>query len=59
MRLPLRTSVLTAFTLTPNNYSTADLICGFDAPLDTLKIIWFASEAAVAFSVITGERITS
>ncbi|MNT94456.1 hypothetical protein D3C72_2361540 [compost metagenome] len=57
--LPLRTSVFTAVTLTPNRASTAALISGFEAPLATLKTIWFCSETSVDFSVIEGDTITS
>jgi hypothetical protein len=40
--LPLRTSVLTAFTLTPNSASTAALISGLEGVVGaTLKITWF------------------
>src|SRR5947209_1824724 len=59
LRLPLRNSVFTASTLTSNSPSTAALISGFVASLRTLKITLFSSDALVAFSVITGETITS
>jgi hypothetical protein len=59
LTLPLRTCVLTLLTLTSNSFSTASLICGLVALPATLKITWLRSEASVAFSVMTGETITS
>jgi hypothetical protein len=35
------------------------LICGLVAVPATLKITWLYSDAIVAFSVMTGDRITS
>ena len=57
--LPLRTSVLTAVTLTSNSFSIAALICGLVASRRTLNTNWLLSEAIVAFSVITGATIVS
>ena len=59
LTLPLRIRVLTLFTLTSNSFSTASLICGLVAVRATLNITWFCSEAIVAFSVMTGEMMTS
>ena len=59
LSLPLRTTVLTALTLTLNRLSIAALISGFVALGFTLKMTWFDSEASVAFSVMTGETMTS
>ena len=51
--------VLTAFTFTPKTASTASLICGLVADFATWKTTAPASEAIVAFSVITGLTMTS
>src|SRR4030088_3853211 len=57
--LPWTRIVLTASTLTSNSPSTAALTSRLVASSATRKITWLCSEAAVAFSVITGERTTS
>ena len=57
--LPLRTCVLTAFTLTLKSVSMAALISGLDASRDTLKITWLCSDTSVDFSVMTGARMMS
>ena len=57
--LPLRTCVLTAFTLTLNSLSTAALISGLEASRATLKITWLCSDTSVDFSVMTGARMMS
>src|SRR5882724_7143386 len=51
--------VLTAFTLTLNNPSTAALTSRLVAVSGTRKVTWLCSEAAVDFSVITGERTSA
>ena len=51
--------VFTAFTLTPKTDSTASLIIGLVASIATWNTTAFASEAMVAFSVMTGFLITS
>src|SRR5262245_585652 len=56
---PLRSSVLTDITFTPNSASIAALISGLVALRATLKTTWFCSEAMVDFSVMTGLTITS
>ena len=57
--LPLRIRVLTLFTLTSKSFSTASLICGLVAWRATLKMTWLRSDATVAFSVMTGDRMMS
>ena len=59
LTLPLRIWVFTLLTFTSNSFSTASLICGLVACFATLNITWFCSEPSVAFSVMTGEMITS
>ena len=54
-----RITVLTLFTLTSNSFSTAVLICGLVAVEATLNTTLLCSDAVVAFSVMTGDRITS
>jgi hypothetical protein len=51
--------VFTLLTFTSNSFSTASLICGLVACFATLNITWLCSEPSVAFSVMTGEMITS
>ena len=57
--LPLRTRVLTLFTLTLKRASTAALISSFVAVFETVKTTLSCSDAAVDFSVMTGLRMTS
>src|SRR4051812_6173771 len=59
LTLPLRMWVFTLLTFTSNSFSTASLICGLVACFATLNITWLCSEPSVAFSVMTGEMITS
>ena len=53
------TTMFTAFTLTPKIASTASLIIGLVLSIATWNTTAPASEAMVAFSVMTGLRITS
>src|ERR1044071_7553653 len=57
--LPCTRIVLTALTLTSNSPSTAALTSRLVASSETRNTTWLCSEAAVAFSVITGARMMS